>query len=206
MLKRTKIYLVLTLLVLTGFAGSLNTESLSSKERKSLVNQLKETKKAFLQSIKGLSEEQLNFKPSPESWSIKECAYHLALSENNLWQMADKTLKEASNPEKRNGIKVSDEQLVKMVEDRSVKVKTTEKLEPASAKYKNLDEALEDFKTHRAELVKFVKTSTDDMRNHVTQMPFGSIDSYQLLLMIAAHTNRHIQQIEEIKANARFPK
>ena len=206
MLKRTKIYLLLTLLVLTGFAGSLNTESLSSKERKALVNELKDTKKTFLQSVKGLSEAQLNFKASPESWSVKECAYHLALSENNLWETASKTLKDPANPEKRSEIKMNDEQLLKAIKDRSNKVKTGEKFEPVTATYKNLDEALEDFRTKRATLVKFVKTSTDDMRNHVAQMPFGSIDSYQVLLMIAAHTNRHTQQIEEVKSNPNFPK
>jgi uncharacterized damage-inducible protein DinB len=206
MLKRTKIYLVLTLLVLTGFAGSLHTGSLSSRERKSLVNDLKDTKKAFLNSIEGLSDAQLNFKPSPGSWSVKECAYHIALAENNLWELADKTIKEGANPEKRSEIKMTDEQLLKKVEDRNFKVKTTEKLEPENAKYKSLDEALEDFKTKRAALLKFVKTSTDDMRNHVAQMPFGSLDSYQVLLMIAAHTNRHTQQIEEVKANPNFLK
>jgi len=206
MLKRTKIYLVLTLLVLTGFAGSLYTETLSSKERKSLVNELKDSKKAFLQSVKGLSEDQLNFKASPESWSVKECAYHIALAENSLWQLADKTIKEPANPEKRTEIKMTDEQLLAKVKDRSYKVKTTEKLEPSTAKYKNLDEALEDFKTKRADLLKFVKSSTDDMRDHVTQMPFGALDSYQVLLMLAAHTNRHTQQIEEVKANPNFPR
>jgi hypothetical protein len=205
MLKRTKIYLVLTLLVLTGFAGSLNTDTLSNKERKSLVSQLKESKKAFLESIKGLSEKQLNFKASPESWSVRECAYHLALCENNFWQTANKTLREEANPEKRSEVKITDEQLLNMVNDRSHKAKTTSNLEPANAKFKNLDEALEDFKTKRAELVKYVKTSTDDMRNHITQMPFGSLDSYQLLMMIAAHTSRHTKQIEEIKADPKYP-
>ena len=206
MLKRTKIYLIVTLLVLTGFAGSLNTDSLTSKERKTLINELKDTKKTFLQSVKGLSEAQLNFKPSPESWSVKECAYHLALSENNLWEAANKAMKDPANPEKRNDIKMTDDQLMSSVKDRTTKFKTGEKFEPVNAKFKNLDEALEDFKSKRTALIKFVKTSTDDMRSHVAQMPFGALDSYQLLLMIAAHTNRHTQQIEEVKANPDFPK
>jgi hypothetical protein len=206
MLKRTKIYLVLTLLVLTGFAGSLYTGSLSSRERKSLVSNLKDTKKAFLKSIEGLSEEQLNFKPSPGSWSVKECAYHIALAENNLWELAHKAVSERADPEKRSEIKITDEQLLKKVEDRKYKVNTTENLEPVNAKYKSLDEALEDFTTKRAALLKFVKTSTDDMRDHVIQMPFGSVDSYQVLLMIGAHTNRYTQQINEIKSHPNFPK
>ena len=44
------------------------------------------------------------------------------------------------------------------------------------------------------------------MRNYVLQMPIGSIDAYQMLLYISAHTKRHTLQIEEIKANPAFPK
>jgi hypothetical protein len=51
-----------------------------------------------------------------------------------------------------------------------------------------------------------VKTTNADMRNHVATLPFGSVDSYQLVLMIAAHTNRHVAQMNEVKANAAYPK
>ncbi len=206
MLKRTKSYLLLSLLVITGFAGKIHSDAISGKERKVLVNELKDTKKVFLQSVKGLSEAQLNFKPSAEAWSVKECAYHLALSENNLWKMAEGSLKAPANPEKRAEIKMTDEQIMKMMKDRRNKIKTNESFEPVKATYKNLEEALNDFKLKRADLIKFVKTSTDDMRNHVAQGPMGSIDSYQILMLLATHTNRHTQQIEEVKANPNFPK
>jgi hypothetical protein len=45
-----------------------------------LLNELKEITKQNLQSaagFKSLSKEQLNFKPSPQSWSILECLEHL---------------------------------------------------------------------------------------------------------------------------------
>ena len=59
MFKRTKGYLLLTLLVLTGLAGNTHSNSLSGKERKVLVNHLKDSKTAFLKSVKNLSEDQL---------------------------------------------------------------------------------------------------------------------------------------------------
>jgi hypothetical protein len=206
MLKRTKGYLLLTLLVLTGLAGNTHSSSISGKERRFLSNQLKDSKTTFLKSVKGLSEAQLNFKASPEKWSVKECVYHLALAENNLWGMADAQLKQSANPEKRAEIKVTDEMLQKMVADRTNKVKTSEPFEPHNAKWKTADEALKEFTDKRGDLIKYVKTSTEDVRNHVIQMPFGYIDSYQLMLMIAAHTLRHTQQIEEVKADPNFPK
>jgi len=44
------------------------------------------------------------------------------------------------------------------------------------------------------------------MRNHVAQTPVGMLDSYQLVLMIGAHSNRHTQQISEVMADPGFPK
>jgi len=206
MLKRTKGYLLLTLLVLTGLAGQVHSDPLKNKERKFLVQHLKESKAQFLKSVKDLSEAQLNFKAAPDQWSVKECIQHLALSENNLWAVAEGQLKQAANPEKRAEIKITDDALVKMMTDRSSKFKTTETFQPEAAKWKTADEAVNEFKDKRANLLKYAKTTTDDVRNHVAQMPFGSLDSYQLLLMISSHTLRHTQQIEEVKANPAFPK
>lgn len=206
MYKQISTYLLLTLLVITGFAGSIHSGSLSGKERKLLTTDLKETKKAFLQSVKNLNQAQLDFKATPESWSVKECAYHLAIAEKNIWEMAKAALKEQANPEKRNEIKVTDDQLLKMIRDRSHKIKTSEVFEPKNAPYQHLEEALSDFKERRADLIQYVKTTKDDMRNHVTQSPLGSVDAYQVLLLLSAHTNRHTQQIQEIKSNPNFPK
>ncbi|HEX6191065.1 MAG TPA: DinB family protein [Chitinophagaceae bacterium] len=206
MLKRTKGLLLLSLLVVTGLAGALNDPAITSRERKVSANLMKETKAELIKSVKGLSEAQLNYKPAADRWSVKECAYHLAVTEKALWQLLEMTMKAPANPEKRAEIKVTDEDLVKMVEDRSEKRKTSEMLEPKNAAFKSLDEAMTEFKTLRTDHIKYIKTTTEDLRNHVAQMPFGWIDCYQLTLMISAHTNRHTKQLNEVKADPGFPK
>jgi len=206
MLKRTKGRLLLTLLVITGLAGTLKESSISKKERKSVIGLMKDTKADVLKSVKGLSETQLNFKASPDRWSVKECTYHIAISEKNLWDLLEGTMKAPANGEKRSEIKVTDDQLINMIEDRTTKVKTIAPFEPVNTPYKSQDEALNDFKSRRADHIKYMKSSTEDLRNHVAQMPFGWIDCYQLCLMMAAHSNRHKQQIEEVKADPNFPK
>jgi hypothetical protein len=206
MLKRTKGRLLLALLVMTGLAGTITTTVLSKKERKSAINLMKDTKTDFLKSVKDLSEAQLNFKSAPGRWSVKECAYHIAAAEKALWSMLEGTLKAPANPEKRTEIKVNDDQFVAMIENRAMKAQAPEAIQPQNTGYKSLDEALEDFKNQRSDHIKYAKTTTEDLRNHVVQMPFGSIDCYQLYLMIAAHSNRHTQQINEVKADPNFPK
>ncbi|MES2881907.1 MAG: DinB family protein, partial [Bacteroidota bacterium] len=200
MLKTTTSWGLILLLALTSFAHRFQFDPLTEKERNVLINDLQETKKVFLASVKGLSEAQLNYKFSAEAWSVKECAYHLALSENNLRQWADGAIKEPANSDKRKEIKTTDEALLQMVRDRSHKVKTSETFEPAKAKYENLDQALADFTTKRDALVAHIQTTRDDFRNHVVQGPFGFIDAYQVLLLLSAHTTRHTKQIEEVKA------
>jgi hypothetical protein len=199
-------YLLLVLLVATGLAGTITSTSITNKERKYAAVLMKDTKADLIKSVKELSENQLNFKAGADKWSVKECVFHIALSEKNLWDIVEASLKQPANPEKRSEIKMTDEQLVKMMEDRSFKVKTSEPFEPKNATWKTIDEALDYFKDLRVEHIKYIKNTTEDMRNHVVKMPFGSLDCYQICLMIASHSNRHTQQLNEVKADANFPK
>lgn len=199
-------YMLLALLVVTGLAGTLTPTSLNSKERKFAANFFKETKSEVVKSVKNLSDAQLDFKAAPDKWSVKECMYHIAIAEKNLWTMFEDAMKTPANPEKRSEIKVTDEQLIKMIEGRTMKVKTFEPFEPKNTPYKSLDDALSSFKETRMAHIKYIKNTTEDLRNHVIQTPVGMIDGYQMCLFIAAHSNRHFQQINEVKAEPGFPK
>jgi hypothetical protein len=46
----------------------------------------------------------------------------------------------------------------------------------------------------------------EDLCNHYTVMPFTAFDSFQVLVFISGHSARHTTQIEEVMANANFPK
>jgi hypothetical protein len=206
MLKRTKGRLLLTLLVITGLAGTINDTAISGKERKTAAVLMKETKADLFKSVKHLSAVQLDYKTSAESWSVKECVYHIATTEKTLGKLLEMSMKGPANPEKRALIKLSDEEFIKRIESREKKVKTSEALEPKNASYKSLEEALADFKLQRTAHIKYVRTTTEDLRNHVVEMPFGAIDCYQLTLMFGAHTERHIQQLKEVMKDPGFPK
>ena len=195
--------LIVTLL-LFGFATRNN--SITEQERKTATDLLQQTEQGVIDAVAGLSDAQLNFKPAPDRWSVLECVKHIAISEQGLRHMIDSALQQAANPEKRSEIKATDEQVVQMVESRAKKVKTVPPLEPQNTPYKSLDEALESFKTNRAKLIEYVKSTNDDLRNHVVAFPAGSFDSYQMILFIGAHSNRHTQQINEVKADPNFPK
>jgi hypothetical protein len=39
----------------------------------------------------------------------------------------------------------------------------------------------------------------------VTDLSFGPVDCYQLILYMSGHSSRHLQQIKEIMAHPKFP-
>ena len=85
-----------TLAVVTAFAAPLE-----QGERDRAMSHLHATRKAFLDSVAGLSDAQWNFKPAPERWSIAECAEHIAVSEDSLFDLLRQILKSPAAPEKK---------------------------------------------------------------------------------------------------------
>ncbi|HOZ84779.1 MAG TPA: DinB family protein [Niabella sp.] len=164
-----------------------------------------ETTSNLTNSLKGLSDEQFNFKQSVEHWSINECIQHLVLVEKLLAKKFRSIMQQPSNAEQRMEIKITDSDFVKKVEDRSNKVKAIEQYLPIGL-YKNSEEAMLHFVTQRNELKKYIlQYSEQDMRNHVIFGPFGTLDAYQYALLSTAHIARHTKQIEEVKADKNYP-
>lgn len=180
---------------------------LTKSERKMVTKHLQSTLKTLQKTVKGLTDEQMNFKPGEGQWSIKECVYHLALSETNLWAWMQGLVAAPANPEKRSEVKMTDEQLIAAIGSRAQKVKTFETFEPKNAKWANVSEAMTFIKTERGKHIAFMKTTDSDFRNHLTsESPMGTIDAFQVVLLMSEHVVRHSKQIQEIKDNAAFPK
>lgn len=199
-----KLLLFLPLLLLFSYT---NKESkLSKKEKKFAISYLEQTRNDLQNTLSGLTEDQLNFKPSNDRWSVKECLQHITAAEGSLWQWCEGTIKAAANPEKRADIKFTDDQLIKMITDRSQKFTASPELQPGKSAYTTAMDALNAFIESRGKLIKYVKSTKEDLRNHVAQSPMGAVDAYQLVLFIGAHSNRHTQQIAEVMADPNFPK
>ena len=116
MIKRMMGRSLLTLLVITGLAGTIDNNTLTKENRKYATGLMKDTYRDAIKSVKGLSEAQLNYKAAPDKWSVKQCLYHIAATENGLWGMFEGAMKAPANPEKRSAIKVTDEQFVNMIQ------------------------------------------------------------------------------------------
>ncbi len=179
---------------------------LTQGERDRAMSELHATRKSLLDSIAGLSKAQWNFKPSPERWSIAECAEHILISEGILFALVtQKIMQSPAAPEKPGAAKGADEQLLKQVIDRSRKFKAPEGRVPGGKLPQ--EEIAARFRTDRDRTIAYVRTTTDDLRAHFASHPvFKELDGYQWLLLIAGHTQRHVLQIQEVKADPSYPK
>lgn len=172
----------------------------------SLLRYFEYTTQLLKDDISGLSEAQLQFSPGEGKWSISQCLEHIILSEKMLFEMAKKELAKPAQPERKSEVKVTDDNLITMMTDRSQKFQAPKELQPAG-KYKDATSAINDFTIARQPVLTYIQgANLEDLRNHVSEYPTGIVDGYQNLLFIAAHCARHIKQIEEVKANPNFPK
>jgi len=114
-------------------------------------------------------------------------------------------LKGDADPAKHSEVKMSDEAIIGLITDRSSKIKTQEPFEPKNS-FGTYEETLKAFSIKRDENIAFIKKTEEDMRSHYNEFPFGLVDTYQTILFMSGHTMRHTAQIEEVMANANFPK
>jgi len=205
MLKRTKGRILLTTLVITGLAGTVKNTALTSQERKFAVSQLRESKSDLLKSINGLSAPQLDFKSSSDNWTIKEHLDLIAFAEKTLWNKLEAVLKKPATPENRHLVSLSDEDVVNAVNGGTNFIRYATSVSPAGIDWRGNWDAASFFKSSRAKHLKFIKTTTTDLRNRFIYTPMGWIDCYQFILFMTAYSEGHIRQIRHILADPQFP-
>lgn len=207
-MKKSVLLLGLAVLIAAG-AVAPNTwaETITSEERTRLVKHLRETRKAFVDATTGLTDAQWTFKPSAERWSIAECAEHIALSEDGLYDLVTKkTLKGPVSPVNLAEARERDEVILKRVVDRSQTAQAPEFLRP-SGRFPTRAALLEHFNQSRDRTIAFVESTQEDLRAHSTPHPiFKAMDAYHWLLLISAHSSRHTAQINEVKTATGYPR
>ena len=182
-------------------------QPLSQGERDRAMSELHATRKQFLDAVAGLSPAQWNFKPSAQAWSIAEIASHLAVGEDFLFQnITRKIMASPAQPEKKSAAqKQKDEMVLKTIPDRTSKRQSPPEMLPDG---RSTPEAtVAHFRASRDRTIAYIQKTQDDLRAHfATHRVVGEIDAYQFVLVMAAHTARHVAQIEEVKAGPRYPR
>ena len=198
-----KLIFPLVILLLFSFSKDSGT-NLDKNDREWIMKHLTETREHMKQVLDGLSDDQLDYKPDPTSWSIAENVEHLALTEKMFVETLHKSVAEGPKPELKDSLVFKDDQIMPMIADRSQKVKTAEPFEP-SGQYGSTEETLAALLAIRQELMDYVENTDDDLRNRYAALPFGTVDAAQLIVFIAGHMERHVLQMEEVMEDEDFP-
>jgi hypothetical protein len=178
---------------------------LTAKEREFAVKYLEETRKKFIESIDGLTAAQWTFKAGPDRWSIAEAAEHIAISESTILQMVNSKIM-AAPPAPAEAERLPDQKVLAMLVDRSSRFQAPEMLKPTN-RWATREALVKDFNAARDKTIAYVKETKDDLRGHAAPHPvLKLLDGYQWVLLIGGHSARHTAQIEEVKADAGYPR
>jgi hypothetical protein len=171
-------------------------------ERDRMLSYYHATRKQVLDVVAGLSDAQMNYRPAPEKWSIRDVLEHLTLSEESIMAFSTTGLKRSEpKPETR----MEDAKFIAIVADRSRPAQAPEMLRP-SGKWKTRQALADEFRARRDRNIAWIRSTQEPLRHTYTKMPMGVVDTYQALLMIPSHTERHLAQISEVKSSAGYPK
>lgn len=168
------------------------------------MSYLHATRKMFLDTVSGLTAAQWTFKAAADRWSIAECAEHIAISEEFIPSIAQKA---PPAPEKKTAEqKESDQVTPSRTPDRSSRSQAPEPLRPTNRRTSK-QALIDDFTKTRDANIAIIRDSQDDLRLRFARHPvFQDLDAYQWYLLLSAHSERHILQINEVMEDPKFPK
>jgi len=197
-----KILMLSCAIALTGLSAS--AQELSQADRDKGVAYLEQTRDGVVAAVAGLSDAQLHFKAAPDRWSVAECLEHIALAEDYIFGNVTQNVMKAGPGAADRDVAKIDAAVLAMVPDRSHKAQAPGPLVPTGRW--TPDEALKHFLASREKTIEYLKTEPG-LRDHVADSPIGQpLDAYEWLLFIGAHSKRHTEQIDEVKADPKFPK
>ncbi len=186
----------------TAPAGNVAAREITSAERHHAGRYLRQSRQALENVVQGLSDEQWNFKPAAEVWSIAENVEHLVLVEQMVEAILARLPESAMATARRTDGEI-EAQILAFVRDRTQK-------HPAPP-----DSVPTGRWTPAGTLGRFLvaREHTGEMLNRMPRLrqnvipfgPIGPLDGYEWVLAIAAHTDRHVAQIRELMACNEFP-
>ena len=174
--------------------------SMTAGDRQRLLAHLEMTESWLAGELEGLSPEQLKFRMTPDSWTILEVVEHLGIAEPQYWERVQSSMKQPPAAQKPEA---TDAAILWYGIDRTNRARTGEARVP-TGKWSDVRDSFASFRKLRAEMRRYATTTADDLRSR--RLLDGNMDVYQWFLMISSHSQRHILQIREIKAQAGYPK
>ena len=172
----------------------------STGDKEILIARLQQGRNRYLCAFHGVLDSSSAWRRTPGTWSILECAEHVAVAEEQMLRAWEKLAAAGTSDPAKDAI------ILALAHDRVRKAKAPQLSEP-KGRCESLFEALERFRAARDRTLQYAgSVSVEELRAKVVPHPLvGTLNGYQLLMLMAVHPERHALQVEEIKTDREFP-
>jgi hypothetical protein len=178
---------------------------MEATERQLVLKHLAESRNRLLQAVDGLSAEQRTFRTAKDRWSVADCVEHITVVEGFILNTIHQVIQAPPEPAKKAEVVGQEQIILERVPSRLTRVKGPERVMP-TGRWPAFDELCRQFEATRERSVRFAAETQADLRNHFFPHPIlGQFDCYQWLLFLGMHCERHVRQLEEVKADPAFP-
>ncbi len=174
---------------------------MDESDRASILAELFHSREALRNSVSGLSEAQARFKPSADRWSIEEIVEHVAIAEHGMYRLITAYHQPCDDSQRS----ISAASLARMSDRKKRPFVAPERVVPKN-RFGSLNAALEKFLESRERTIEFVKSCPDDLRLRMVDHPAGRMNGRDCMKVICLHPARHVEQINELKADPAYPR
>jgi DinB superfamily len=172
---------------------------MTGEERQSALDSLARSRQVLLDAVAGVTDAQAKWKPAPDRWSILEYVEHLAISDDALIALIERSLKDPPRPETEEERRAREQKIRATAMPRGVN-HAPDALKPV-ARFSSLSDAIAAFLAARDRTTEYARTVQHDLRSHfANHSVLGPLDGYQWLVANARHVENHAAHIREIRA------
>lgn len=180
-----------------------------SKKIQELVGAISGMRQALFDSVSGLSDAQLDYKPTDGEWAISDILHHLALTDEANAKLMGRSLKQAETA----GVPpdpTPDESVLNCLEPYADTLKNTRAQAPEFVRPQSHQPVPESLARLNASREKILASIEKLGQYDLTQVKFphpllGELHLYQWILIAGGHERRHVGQIGRIKSQPGFP-
>jgi hypothetical protein len=150
----------------------------------------------FEQTVGGIPESEATLRQAPDTWTILGIVEHIVVAERAL--LARLTTAHPSDSVPRDPAREA--RLAAGLKNRSAPVKAPERAQPAG-RFSSLADALRHFLEARNKTIRFARERAEELYSLTAEHPFfGTVNGIEMLIVMAGHSDRHADQIVEIRS------
>lgn len=177
------------------FVALTVSAQLTNAEKEFAIKYLEATHNQIVETVSNLTEEQWSTQPENGGWSVANALEHILVTEATFFGMAQQTV---ASGEEYPSLDLSgmDGIYIGILANRGTKVKTAAPFEP-TRKWDSRKAMLDELEASRKKLIDYINMD-QNLRGYKAALPFGEVDIYQLFLIMSAHSQRHLFQMQEV--------